>query len=339
MNLPVIFSRILSFAKNAGGRTLLVAKAHAPEIFIGAGIVGFGCTIGATVHATNETRDILDERDAAIEHATKNLSYFTEHDPAAYNREDYEEDVKKAKSWARRKLIRTWLPVGTLGTGSVISVLGGYKIINGRYVATTAAYKFLESETRRYRNNVIARYGEDVDKELWALKSEELDQIRKEKEEAEKEAIRNPKKRKHPWQKAGQHMIFDDYSDRWQRYWTPAQVMDYLHTVNSQLADLLMIRGHLFLNEVNDRLGLGRTPNGQVIGWIYDKGTYPIGKKIDILGLGRIPESKIREILSITRNDEIAVPLYPEPDGIIFDLIGKHGDRVDLLPDNSIVEF
>lgn len=35
--------------------------------------------------------------------------------------------------------------------------------------------------------------------------------------------------------------------------------------------DILKTRGHLYLNEVYDILGLPRTVAGQVVGWIYDE--------------------------------------------------------------------
>lgn len=38
------------------------------------------------------------------------------------------------------------------------------------------------------------------------------------------------------------------------------------------LNDVLRVRGHLYLNEVYDCLGMARTRAGQLIGWIYEKG-------------------------------------------------------------------
>lgn len=35
--------------------------------------------------------------------------------------------------------------------------------------------------------------------------------------------------------------------------------------------DILRERGHLFLNEVYDMLGLAKTVTGQVVGWTYDE--------------------------------------------------------------------
>ena len=322
MTVPVIFSKILTAAKNAGGKTLLIAKQHAPEICIGAGVAGFLAEIPLTVKATNKTHDILDEKKADIEKCTQNLAYHVErNDTIEYSREDYEQDIKRIKRRTRKKLIRAWIPVGTTGAGSVISVLGGYKILNGRYVATTAAYKVLESGFDRYRSKVAERFGAEVDKELYTLKADEVEEECRKRDEAEKKATEGRGKKKSSWEKCGQIMIFDDHSERWQRYWTAQQVLEFLHLVENQMNDLLRLRGHLFLNEINDRLGLPRTKNGQVEGWWYSK-QYNPDSHVDLIG--NLTEAQIREILSTTRNDEIRVPLYPNVEGIVYDLIGVH---------------
>lgn len=36
--------------------------------------------------------------------------------------------------------------------------------------------------------------------------------------------------------------------------------------------DILMARGHVFLNDIHDVLGLSRTAMGQIVGWTYEEG-------------------------------------------------------------------
>lgn len=48
--------------------------------------------------------------------------------------------------------------------------------------------------------------------------------------------------------------------------------------------DLLKHKGHLFLNEVFDMLGMARTKVGQMVGWIYDEEN-PIGDNFVDFGL------------------------------------------------------
>lgn len=50
----------------------------------------------------------------------------------------------------------------------------------------------------------------------------------------------------------------------------------FLQTQEMYANDLLKTRGHLYLNEVYDMLGLPRTKAGQIVGWVYDEEN-PIG--------------------------------------------------------------
>lgn len=64
--------------------------------------------------------------------------------------------------------------------------------------------------------------------------------------------------------------FFDESS----RVWTGVNEMDMLilNHRRKYMYDLLVTRGHLFLNEVLDTLGLPRTKNGQLFGWTYKEG-------------------------------------------------------------------
>lgn len=46
----------------------------------------------------------------------------------------------------------------------------------------------------------------------------------------------------------------------------------FIDTVMRFMHDRLVFRGHVFLNEVLDQLGLPRQRNGQLFGWVF---TYP----------------------------------------------------------------
>lgn len=331
MNLPMIFSKALRVSKNVAGNGLLAARKHAPELMIGAGIVGFGATIFETVKATNRTNEVLDEKEATIATIEAARDDYSEEE---YSCRTYERDIKEANRRAKWGIVRAWAPVATLGGASVISVLGGYRILNGRYVATAAAYKVLENGFERYRGNVVERFGKDMDYELLHdIKAEELEKARK--EQAENKEIEADNKRRKVLKKHKKtayaevyNGIFDEYSDRWQRYWNAEQVLNYLKQKQNELNDKLAIRKHLFVNEVYDALGFERTPQGQVTGWIITK--YNPDSKVS-LGIDEMPEDELRQILSTHRNEDIRVKIRLNPDGLIYNLIDQKDYLCDMV--------
>lgn len=72
----------------------------------------------------------------------------------------------------------------------------------------------------------------------------------------------------------------------------------------------LALKGHVFLNEVYDKLGIERTPEGQIVGWVYDKGSGYIDFGLDS------PESD-----TFMSGKERSVWLDFNVDGPILDLI------------------
>lgn len=317
MNFGMILSKAANAVKSFAGNGWLLAKKRAPELMIVTGIGGFGLTIYETVQATNKTNDIADDRERKILLFERELAENPD-----YSYDMYEEDCHNAGKQAKWSIVRAWVPVITLGAASTASILGGYRIINGRYVATAAAYKVLENGFDRYRGNVIERFGKDVDWQLANdIKAEELAAAQKEREknreiEADNKHRIIKKKPKTAYQDIYQ-CVFDEYSDRWQRYWTAEQVWAYLQTKENELNDMLKIRKHLFVNEVYDKLGLERTSEGQVTGWIITRNH----DSHVSLGLKEMPEEEVRALLGTRRNEDLRVKIRLNPDGLIYNMI------------------
>ena len=318
MNLKPIFSKILTAAKKIGGNGWLFAKKHAPEFMIGGGILGFGATIWKTADATNKTRDILENEDFELE---KRILWYDE--KSSYTMEMYNQDIEAIKRRTKLDIIKAWVPVATLGGTSVILILGGYKIINGRYVASVAAYKLLESRFDYYRGNVIGKYGEDVDHEMYYTLSEaQMAQEQEAQAKREEEAKKEKKALKRPRTAYERHVcdgIFDSRSPHWQRYWTPEQALHYVKRKQNELQDRAELQHHLFVNEANDVFDFPRTKEGQVLGWIIDK-DHP-NVKVS-MGVDELTEEELRVILSAPSNDDIHIPIRMNPMGNILEFVG-----------------
>ena len=332
MSFSTILTGVANFAKGVFSTGKFFAKKHAPELMIAASIGGFGLTIYETVQATNKTNEILEVRDkknAIIDRAERENDEYTEIMAAS--------DRKALTRSTRTDLVKTWAPVAVTFGFSVISVCGAYKIVNGRYVATSALAKSLESRFERLYSNVERKYGKD---EAWHLandiQAETLEAARKEREE--NRDIAQDNKHKKFGKKAPKtayndiySQIFDQYSDRWRRHWTADQVWDYLMLVRDEMEDKLKIQKHLFLNEIYDRLGLPRTAEGQVVGWIITRNNHPDWKEnhhIISFGLEDMPEDAKRDFLKETINENIWIRLRFNPDGLIYNMIDRTDARM-----------
>ena len=65
---------------------------------------------------------------------------------------------------------------------------------------------------------------------------------------------------------------FDSFSSVWTDQMFNSEYCLLFLKYNERYAnDILRARGHLFLNEVYDMLGLPRTVVGQIVGWLYDE--------------------------------------------------------------------
>ena len=71
----------------------------------------------------------------------------------------------------------------------------------------------------------------------------------------------------------------------------------FLKQQQSYANDLLKSRGHLFLNEVYDLLGIQRTKAGNIVGWIYDEKN-PVGDNFVDFGIYDINRPKNRDFVN-----------------------------------------
>ena len=76
--------------------------------------------------------------------------------------------------------------------------------------------------------------------------------------------------------------FFDESCPAWEK--DAEYNLMYLKKQQTYCNDLLKMKGHLFLNDVYDMLGIPKIKAGQVVGWIYDEKN-PIGDNYVDFGL------------------------------------------------------
>ena len=259
---------LMTKASRTFGRVSLKLKKHSPEILMVAGIAG---TITSTVlacKATTKVSKILDAKDYTIKH----IHACLEDDTIDYTEEDSRQDLTMTYTQTGVKLIKLYAPAIALGTLSITSIVAGHRILKKRNIALAAAYAVVDKGFKDYRSRVVERFGEQLDKELrYNIKAKEV-----EVEVVDENGNKTTEKKVvnvvdvDSVSKNSQYAkFFDEASPYWQK--DAEYNLMFLRRNQDYANEILRSRGHLFLNEVYDMLGIDRTKDGQVVGWIYNE--------------------------------------------------------------------
>ena len=250
----------------------LKIKKHSPELLMIGGIVGVGVTTVMACKATLKVTEILEGAKETIDviHQTAEIKDIEAEDGTimTYTKEDATKDLAKVYVSTGVDLFKLYGPAIALGTLSITCICASNNILRKRNVALAAAYTAVDKGFREYRDRVVERFGESVDKELkYNLKAEKI-------EETVTDENGKSKKVKTTVEVA-EESEYARYFTKTNPNWNP--IMDYnemfIRAQERYANDLLISQKALTLNDVHDLLGLPRTKAGMVVGWVYDKST------------------------------------------------------------------
>lgn len=252
----------------------LKAIKHSPEIFVSVGVVGVVTSTVLACKATTKINTILDERKVDIENIENALQdedlqkSLAEHDDA-YTIEDAKKDRLIVNAQTAIKLAQLYAPAIGVGLISLGFILQSNRILNSRNAVVSAAYVTLDKSIKEYRNRVIEKFGEQVDRELrYGYETKKVKDIVVDPEtgkEKKEDKLINVVTKDVISEYA---VIFDENCGAWNR---DATYNDFtLRSEQAYANDLLRINKVLFLNEVYDRLGIPKTKTGQLVGWVYN---------------------------------------------------------------------
>lgn len=239
-------------------RAILVGQKHSPTILFAGGVVGVVATTVTACKATLKVEDVLKEHEVKKSQA-KAVFESVEHQK--YTEKDYKQDMLVLHVQTVVKLTKLYAPSILLGAASIAMLTGSHNILNKRNAALTAAYTTVEKSFREYRERVVDEYGEDKDRELYfGVKSET--ELTEDKNGPKKKQVK----------KAGGPSMYAQWFDSQNENYSPQAEYNVLFLRGQQnyANQRLQAKGHLFLNEVLDDLGIKRVPEGQIVGWVLD---------------------------------------------------------------------
>ena len=279
----------------AAHKAFFKVKKHSPEILITAGVIGTVASAVMACKATTKLSDILEDSKEQI----NQVHNFLEDDrisESQYSKEDGNKDLAIIYAQTGIKLVKLYAPAVALGALSITGIVASNNILRKRNIALAAAYTTVDKTFKRYRNNVIDRFGEKIDKELrYGIKAREIEEIVVDDDGNEKTV-------KKTVEAADPVSMYSDYAkiyDAGCNGWTKDAEFNlmFLRHTQAQANDILKRRGYLFLNEVYDMLGFQRTKAGQVMGWIYDEEN-PIGDNFVDFGIYNTDIEKARDFVN-----------------------------------------
>lgn len=253
----------LNVAKSLAMKSYMKLRKISPELALGAGIV---CGIGAVVVGVMQAKKV----ETAIAETQKELDDIQKAEETSENSTDVKKLSWKAYNKMVWKIAKALAPAIGLEVASIACFLLSHGVLKKRYLNTTAAYAALSEAFRGYRGRVKEAMGDEAEKVLMAGgKVEKGIQV----EDDEGNMVK----------KTGNNLVIQehknspyefDFNRHTAQMWSadPDYSEVFLRNQQNYFNDLLQARGHVFLNEVLDSLGMKRTPAGAICGWVKGAG-------------------------------------------------------------------
>ncbi len=303
-----------SIVKSASGMAHKVGfklKKHSPEILVATGVVGVVTSGVMACKATMKANEILESHHDNMDTIQRAADL---NDPS-YTAEDIRKDTAIVYTQTAMKFVKLYAPAVLLGIASIGCIIGSHNILKKRNVALAAAYTAVDKSYKEYRDRVVERFGDAVDKELrYGVKAKEFEEKTTDSKGKEK-TVKNKVAVADPNMYSDYARVYDDGCAGWSK--NAEYNLMFLKNCQNWANEQLKIRGHLFLNEVYDMLGIPRTKAGQVVGWVYNEKN-PVGDNFVDFGIYNLNIEKARDFVN---GYERSIVLDFNVDGPIYDLI------------------
>ena len=289
---------------------VLLARKHSPDILLGVGVTG---VIASTVLACRATLKAQKVK-AHTQNELETIESLLEKEKLS------PEDAVRSQTYTAVAgavdIVRLYVPPVAIGALSVAALVQSRNILTKRTVGLAAAYKLTEEAYTRYRERVIDELGEDVDLYI-RNDNEQLDReltVKTIDDKGKEEDFEMNVEEAHIFEiGASQYAkYFDASSPQWQN--SNEQNIFFLKAQQTHMNVLLRTRGHVFLNEVYDCLGLPRTKAGTIVGWVDGHGD-------SVIDFGIFGDANEYNRDFVNGYDRDAILLDFNVDGVIWEMI------------------
>jgi hypothetical protein len=241
-------------------RSILVSKKQSPHIFFAAGVIGAVTSTVLACRATLKLSESLDKIKTDVDnvHALNPEKQESDTDIVRYPTDQYRKDLGYVYGKAALEITKLYGPSIVIGVASIGALTGSHVQLTRRNSALMAAYAAVQQAYLEYRERVKQELGPERELDIYHAASFEV----VENADGKKEEVKVVDPNKYsPYAR-----FFDEYSQHWEK--DPELNRLYIQCQQNYANNLLQARGHLFLNEVYDMLGVDRSKAGAVVGWV-----------------------------------------------------------------------
>ena len=268
-------------------------KKHSPEILLVAGVAGTVVSAVMACKATTKVSGILEETKNNLDDIH---NYVEAHGYSEkYSEQDHKKDTAIVYTQTGVEMVKLYAPSVALGVLSIASILTSHKILRTRNLALAAAYATVDKGFKEYRGRLVERFGKELDRELkYNIKSKEVDTVVV-NEDGSETVVKETIEVASPNFGSDYARVFCEGNTGWEK--DAEHNLYFLRCQQNYANELLQVRGHLYLNEVYDMLGIPRSRVGQVVGWIYDEKN-PVGDNYVDFGIYDITDERKCEFIN-----------------------------------------
>lgn len=296
-------------------KSSLVLRKHSPEIMLVVGITGVVASTVLACRATLKVQEVMDGHQDKMDQIHKCWDKIQngEIDASEYTEKDKQKDTTVVYVQTAVDFIKLYgLPVA-IGIASIGLIIGGHYVMKKRNVALMAAYKAIQDGFKAYRKRVVEEYGEDKDYELKnGLKSTTVTATEVGEDGKEHKVKKQMYEDADPNGISVYARFFDESCRQWSK--NPEYNLMFLQGQQNAFNDILKSGHPVFLNEVYDALGIDRTKEGAIVGWIPD------GDGDGYIDFGIFDANDERK-RAFVNGYERSILLDFNVDGVIYDLL------------------
>jgi Family of unknown function (DUF6353) len=292
----------------SASRALLKTKKNEPTILFVAGAVSVVAAGVLACRATLKVDEVLQKN----EKDNSKIDIMEKANHPEYSVEDAKNDRKIVKVQTAVALGKLYAPAIGLAVVGIACLSRSHLLLLSRNNALMAAYTALNSAVARYRERVAEEVGNEKERKWWQERNLDALTDIQYGENGDMVGVQKSSIDKHsPYAR-----FFDETTRSWSP--VPEENLTYLLCQQNWANEKLRSKGHLFLNEVYDMLGIERSKAGQVVGWVIRND----GKGDNYVDFG-IYELSNKQRRLFVNGYEPSILLDFNVDGVIYDLIEK----------------